>query len=73
MKYIDHHDKLYVDVVETGDMNLGLPLICKAGNVSEYPNDFQFIVFAGDKELKAKFIYIEDAKEYAAFLYDKQR
>ena len=48
-----------------------LPLVCLSGINNEHPLNFNFVVYDKNNKLKAKFIDIEDAIEYAEFLTSK--
>jgi hypothetical protein len=71
MKYIIEKDKTYSEI----DLNLKnkaksekLPIICLSGNTSNYPNDFKYVIYDDNNNMKALFIDINDAKEYSIYL-----
>lgn len=74
MNIIIEKDKRYKDIddsIKTKIKNEKLPLVCLTGIVTEHPLDFNYVVYDGNNELKGKFISIDDASEYAAFLSKK--
>ena len=48
------------------------PVICLSSNTSNFPNDFEILVFDSNDILKAKFNNLGYAKEYAIFLAENK-
>lgn len=73
MKYIIQL-KSYKDIDNTTKnkiKNEKLILICYTSEVIDHPKGFNIIVFDKNDEIKAKFISLEDAIEYAEYLSNK--
>jgi len=74
MKYIVEESKKYSEIKSNilNEIKIHkLPLVCRTGLNTEHPSDFNYVVFDGNDVLKAKFIDLDDAKEYADFLSKK--
>lgn len=70
MKYFLDDANKYSEIDQSLIKGKKIPVICRSGVTSEYPGDFDFVVYDQNNVLRAKCIELVYAKEYAEFLAD---